>query len=424
LIIRARGAGEVELRTGWPDYTRPPRFIGQPSIAGERVTPERAFGLPAFGNAVRLIAGIIASSCLEVFQGEGADKVKMDDSWQAQLFEQPALDWSEFAWLWDVAASLEATENAVLQKMKARGRVTELIPVDMNYVSIFKDPQTREKIIQILTPEGPENYTSADMLHIRGQTPTGSGIAGVSRIMQHRDPLGAQLAAQHFEGAFYRNNARPDVALLFPTGVTQKQAAEWRDAWQTEYGGPENAGKAVPLGGGADIKPIPVSMQDAQFLQYKAWTVEEAGRILDIHPLVLNHAGDRLQGDALRAAMEFFLHVQMPPRMKRISSGLNADTDLFKRSTVSLYSELSIDELAFVDPKTRAEVEHQQIQDGTKLVDEVRAARGEPPLPPVPSDPHQQPGKVPQITPVGGAPNQQKPATSEPSLDDPVGAAR
>jgi hypothetical protein len=50
-------------------------------------------------------------------------------------------------------------------------------------------------------------------------------------------------------------------------------------------------------------------------------------------------------------------------------------------------------------------VEHTQIQDGSKLIDEARAERGEGPLPPMPADPEQEPGKVPQLTPVGGAPN-------------------
>jgi hypothetical protein len=64
-----------------------------------------------------------------------------------------------------------------------------------------------------------------------------------------------------------------------------------------------------------------------------------------------------------------------------------------------------INDLSFIDPLTRAQVIHEKIQDGTLLVDEARAEEGLTALPPVPDDWQQQPGKIPQVTPVGGAPN-------------------
>jgi hypothetical protein len=43
-------------------------------------------------------------------------------------------------------------------------------------------------------------------------------------------------------------------------------------------------------------------------------------------------------------------------------------------------------------------VQHFRIQNGSELVDEARADNGRPPLP-------NGAGQIPQITPVGGAPN-------------------
>jgi hypothetical protein len=58
-----------------------------------------------------------------------------------------------------------------------------------------------------------------------------------------------------------------------------------------------------------------------------------------------------------------------------------------------------------LDPKTKAEIHRIQIQTGERLTDELRAGDGLGPLPAVPEDWTQAPGRVPQITPVGGAPN-------------------
>lgn len=404
MIVRAYGQNR-EVRTGWPDYTVPARPAMSPVAAGERVTDEKTFGLSVFGGAIRLVSGVIASATIQVFQGRGGQKRPRPDSWQQGLFNQPWLEGSDFDWLWDIAAALEACENAVLQKMKARGKVTELIPVDMDRVDIYRDRQTGEKVIAVRRPNGQmDKYSTSDMLHIRGQTVKGGGgVAGVSKVWQHRDPIGAMLAAQHFEGSYYRNHQRPDLALLFPQGVTQKQANEWRDSWTTEYGGADNFGKALPLGGGATIQTIPINLRDAQFLEARQMSIEDGARIIDVHPLMLGHAPDRLQGPALAAVRDFFLHVQMPPRIIRIAKALQADPDM--GFTDGLYPLITLDDLAFLDPLTLAQVEHERIQDGTLLADEARGRRGEPPLPPIPDNPALTPGMVPQLTPVGGAPN-------------------
>jgi hypothetical protein len=89
--------------------------------------------------------------------------------------------------------------------------------------------------------------------------------------------------------------------------------------------------------------------------------------------------------------------------LRRIELALAADLDLFANTDV--YPQFTTDDLLRADALTQAQVEHYQIQDGSLLPDEARAKRGQTPLPPIPEDPSQTPGMVPQVTPVGGAPN-------------------
>jgi hypothetical protein len=70
-----------------------------------------------------------------------------------------------------------------------------------------------------------------------------------------------------------------------------------------------------------------------------------------------------------------------------------------------LYPEFFADEFIRVDAATKAQVRHWDVQSGVLLPDEARADVGREPLPPLPDDPAKEPGKVPQVTPVGGAPN-------------------
>lgn len=411
MILRTRYAGNREMRLFGPDTSRPQfggTWAGRWSWAGETVTEQAASGLTAIGRAVRLVSGLTASLPICVFEGTRGDKRERDDTAVATLLRNPVMGMSDYDWRWDIASSLEVHENAYLLKAKdKRGKVKELYPVPCKYVSARLGDGGR-KVFEVQTSEGMAKLSSSEILHVRGQT-LGGGPFGVSRIEQHADPIGAQLAAQKFEGSYFRNHARPDLALVFPEKVTQEQAREWRDFWTAQYGGAANAGQAIPLGGGADIRPIPAaSWRDVQFVESKAMNVEDAGRIMDVEPILL---GAVVQNGDMKSALELFLRVQFIPRLRRIERALRADTDLF---TVDdpLYPLFEISDLIFSDALIRAQVQHQQIQDGTLLVDEARAEMGREPLP-------DGMGMIPQITPVGGAPN---PAVDV-DTEEPRGAA-
>jgi hypothetical protein len=69
-----------------------------------------------------------------------------------------------------------------------------------------------------------------------------------------------------------------------------------------------------------------------------------------------------------------FLQGCIQPRLARIERALHADPDLFPDR--DLYPEFDVSKIIRTDAKTKAEVEHMQIQDGTRLVDEIRAEQG------------------------------------------------
>lgn len=408
MIVKTRTNGDREVRGIFGPNTaivsRPTTGISQ---AGLQVNRTSAASLPALGNARRLVCNLIGSLSIDVWEGDGAAKRIRDDVWQGILLDRPALGVSAYEWRFDVASALEQEENAFLLKVKSRGQIVELIPIPVELVSAAVDRRTGQKVFDVRADGGVQRLTTADVLHIRGDAPDG-GPFGVSRIQQHRDPLGSMLAAQRFEGSFFRNNARPDLAVIFPQGVSREQAAQWRDEWESRYAGSGNAGKVVPLGGGATIQPIPVSLQDSQFIEARQLSISDVGRIVDVHPVLLG--AEPPQGSTLKECLDFFLHLQFLPRLKRIAAALVADPD-FVFADSGVYPMFEVPDTIFADAATRSKIMHEQIQDGRLLVDEARAEEGRPPLPAVPADWTQAPGQVPQITPVGGAVNPTAAAT-------------
>lgn len=371
----------------------PPPYHGSISAAGQMVTSETATGLAAVGRAIRLVCGLVGVAPLSVFTGRKGDRRELPDSEQAALFRDPYPGMSAYDWRYDVALSLEVSENAFLRKIRTtRGKLVALQPIPPKYVNAQVD-DNGEKTYEVSTRAGFQTVPAREILHIRGQTVDG-GPFGVSRLMQHRDPLGAMLAAQRFEGAYFRNYARPDIALIYPQGVSKDQGEEWTEAWNAKFGGADNAGRAFAAGAGVQVQPIPVSMQDAQFVEARRLSNAQVAQIMDVEELLLGGAQFETQDEQ---AMDRFLAFQMPPRLLRITSALKADPDVFPPGAAE-YPEFAADPLMFASPATRATVQHSQIQAGTLLPDEARADNGRPPLP-------DGLGRIPQVTPVGGAPN-------------------
>jgi HK97 family phage portal protein len=133
-------------------------------------------------------------------------------------------------------------------------------------------------------------------------------------------------------------------------------------------------------------------MEDAQFVEGQRFRVEDVARIFRLPRSSLN-AED--QGDIEQETLRL-LTFGIGPRLSRIASAVRADLDLF--GDTNLYPEHNVDGLVRTDAATKDQIYHQKVQDGRLLVDEARAEEGLPPLP-------DGAGQVPQLTPVGGAPN-------------------
>lgn len=360
-----------------------------------------ATGLPAVGAAIRLYAGTIASLPLNVFQGEDEKKRKKPDTWQAGLFRYQNDEKARFSFFWDVVSALESCGNAFIYKsrmVRARklGAMSTLSPENM---TVRRDRLTGEVIYEWWNGRETIRLNPDDILHIRGDT-MGGGDVGYSPIQVHRISLMTQLQRERFEEGHYQNDARPGVALMFPQGVNKNQADEWGNAWDARHAGPANRGRTAVLGGGATIQTFPINLEEQQWIESQKFSVEDVARMYGIPASMLEEGeSDNPDKEALR-----WLKFGLGPRLTRIQDAFKHDPDFFGRDS-KLYPEFFLDEFLKADAVSMAEVDHQLVQSGVLLVDEARAKRGMPPL-------KDGKGQIPQLTPVGGAPNPTVAATN------------
>lgn len=390
-MILATRFGDRELRTTgeWGSESIIPSPDGYGAIPLGAAT-----GLPAVGAAIRLYAGTVASLTLDVFKGKEADKRKQTGAWQFGLFEYPNDEVSRFSFFWDLESGLESCGNAFIFKSRmprARkiGALSILRPENM---TVRRDRNTNELIYEWWNGRETTRIPSENIIHVRGDT-MGGGDIGYSPIQVHRMALMSQLQREQFENRHFANDARPGVALMFPQGVSKEQADEFGNLWDSRHAGAGNRGRTGVLGGGATIQTFPLSLEDQQWVESQKFSVEDVARMYGIPASMLEEGEtDSPEQESLR-----WLKFGLGPRLMRIQKALKADPDLFGPNT-QLYPEFYLDDFLRSDAVSMAQVAHEKVQSGIWLVDEARAKEGMPPL-------KDGAGQIPQITPVGGAPN-------------------
>lgn len=406
MIVRTRFSGDREVRFAEFGSSAVPLPYDGMINGGVPVALERAVGIPAVGGAIWLVAEAIGAMPMIVYTGAGGTRARAEGSWQwERLHVQPGSESTVFDFYTDISACVDSCGNAFILKRKDRRRVAELEVLNPEQVRCYQDRQTGEKKFDIATVGGRiVGLTTADVLHVRGFTFKG-GIVGLSPVSVYRSALGSAIQTSEFQGRYFQNDARPGLVIKTPQAMTHQQAKEWRDMWDSVHAGPGNRGKTSVLGGGMELEVLPMSAEDAQFVESQQFTVREAARMFRVPPTLL---GD---GDAadVRQEVQKLLKFALMPRMRRIEQAFMADPDLFGVGS-TLTPEFLADALLRADTLDRFEAYRRARQGGWISANEIRDLENYPP---------KDGGDEIQLTPVGGAPNQQ-PAEADP---DPVGAA-
>jgi HK97 family phage portal protein len=147
---------------------------------------------------------------------------------------------------------------------------------------------------------------------------------------------------------------------------------------------------------------MPITMQDAQFIESKRFSVEDIARMLGV-PAPLLDGGEQVRGETPEQQNMRFLKHGLMPWMERFEQGLEIDIDLFPEPDW----EVEFDEQGFLraDIQTRWNAYRLGRQGGWITGNEIRALEGYEPI---------KGGDEIQQTPVGGAAN---PSSSTGSSD-------
>jgi HK97 family phage portal protein len=401
MIIRTR-QGDVELRSSaeWGSSAIPQPGSGYISSSGSLITPDQIFGLSAVSNVIRSPSEMLAS--LPFLTYNKKPRTRAETSWQWELLhENPDdLGTGTYQFFYDCNLSLEAAQNLFIQKVKGVGhrsrRLEALYVIDPQRVRCRRaEDGTKRFDVYVGGQEGTKyDLTDDVILHVRGFSPHPGSACGMSLLEFNRDALSNSTALQSFEGDYFRNNAQPP--FWFTGAKNKEHATELVIAHNERHQGPGKQYRVGAVWGATDVKAIPITMADAQYVEAKQMSVEEACRIWRWPKELMEMTNGSQQ--AIRdenAWMARMMKIYMLPRLSRIERGFAADKDLYVDT--GLVGNFLTAALERVDFESRMRGYKDARQGGWITANEIRDHED--------YEPHKQ-GDTLLETPTGSAPNQ------------------
>ena len=303
IITRALGALGLERRSGvaggdpyWSDFA---------SLRSSPVNEKTAQGVSAVYACVQAIAETTASLPLILFKRTGEDRLRASDHPLYAVLhdmanpEQTALEAREY-----LQACVLLRGNAFARIVRGMdGQVRELWPLSPDRVAVLRaagnlayDYTDRNGVLHRLLAH--------EVLHLRHRLGD-DGVLGVSPIAAARGVVELALAESEHGVNTFRNGAKLLGVLKFPGVLKVDQREAIKASWGSQYAGAANAGRTAILEGGVDFQSVSMSLEDAEWIASRQFSVEEVARLFRVPPTVIGDLRHGNYSNSVEMARQF-----------------------------------------------------------------------------------------------------------------------
>lgn len=324
-----------------------------PGPTGVTVTHDKAMGITAFWNGVRIISQTIAMLPLEVYERqERGRRLAREHRVYTLLHRRPNPYMTPFTFKEARAAHVLTWGNSYAEiELDGGGRPVALWPLlpDRTGVEIRKGKKLYWTIIN-----GVRIWLAPDrVLHVPGLG--FDGLQGYNVIRVHRESLGLTIAANQYGAQFFGNSGRPSGILKHPGKVDRDEKLRIREEWNQMHTGLNKAQRTAVLWGGMEWQAIGIPPEEAQFLETRSLQIDEVARILNINPILLQKTeGATTWGTAIAQFLTAFEKFTITPWLVREEQVL--DWALFNDDDRGqYYTKYNTRGLLRGDPKSQAE---------------------------------------------------------------------
>lgn len=257
------------------------------SAVGKSVTATTAMSWVPFFAGVRLISETVGRTPMILYRRTSEDDRERFTT--AKLFgimrRQPNPAMSALVFKETIAGHLVTRGNCFAEIVRDDlGRVAELWPLRPDRMAVLRDTDTGEKIYRytIASLGDTVDLKPRQIFHIPAFG--FDGFVGYSIVTLFRNAIALGMSAEEFGARFFKSGAQPAAVVKHPAGWDQKQIDEFKAKLRGSVTGLSNAQRIAVVEEGITWDKVGMNLDDAQFLESRAFSRTEAAIMLGLTP--------------------------------------------------------------------------------------------------------------------------------------------
>lgn len=378
--------------------------LGRHSSAGPVVSESTAMQIAAVATCVRLISDLVATTPVDIVErvDERTRRPAVNNPHRRLLTTPNAWQtWPD--WMGMMESHVLLRGNAFSLMTRRNGIVTEFLPLHPDQVTVEQAAYPVLTVRYKWTAKDGRQYevAAADMLHFSGLST--NGLVGRSVLEDARESMGVALATQEHTASFWKRSGLPSVVLSHPKTLSDKAKKSLETHFENTYGGGKDHRRVAVIEEGMEIKPLSVTMADAQFLETRKFQRSEIYGMFGYFPPHL--AGDTEKTSSWGTGIEQqtigFVTMGLMPKFVRLERRFEASVLKDHRLSFKFYPQ----SMMRGDSTSRGAWYRVMREIGAYSANDVRRLEDEPPIPN--GDTYLQPTN---LAPLGSTPANVKPA--------------
>ena len=334
------------------------------------VNATTAQSVSAVYACVQAISETTASLPLILFKRNGDDRERAADHPLYRVLhdmanpEQTALEFREY-----MQAAVLLKGNAFARIVRGYdGQVRELWPLSPDRVSVLR---VGDKLAYDYTDTKGivHRLLAHEVLHLRHRLGD-DGVLGVSPIAAARGVVElAQAENEHGRNTF-TNGAKLLGVLKFPGRLKPEQRQAIATSWSSQHAGGSNSGRTAILEEGVDFQALSMTLEDAEWIAARQFSVEEVARLFRVPPTVIGDLRNGNYSNSVEMARQFVTQT-LRRHLVAWEQGIAAKC-LTEAGRRTYFAEHQVEGLLRGDSTNRAAFYSSGISDGWMLKSEAR----------------------------------------------------
>ncbi len=247
-------------------------------------------------KAVNVLANNIAPLPLRVARGPVGNTEYPASHPVNMLLDNPSPEMSpEDLWRqWVVDQMLGGEEGIEVVRNRAGSKVVELWPRQPQTFTVRPESVRYRRVAFYKIDDGngdPYTLTPEEFIHIKFYNPL-QPFRGISPVSAVRLSITIDQLAQAWTRLFFKNNTRPDFALIAPEGITQTEKAEILAQLRDNHGDGHQHEPIILEDGVTDIKVFSWAPKDTEWLAQREMSRDEVAAVVGVPDEVMGYGRD------------------------------------------------------------------------------------------------------------------------------------